>query len=832
MNNDNKAIIGVLGALLGISLYKRKKGSQTVWLEQRSSEWQKKFCIADDKKISFGMINGGMGAARLAFESLGWKFGFYTDNRENTENQLAYKHNFGGSGDYSSQPNSLPAVDVLYGWSDFTSFEGLTNLSTHSTLIGDRRPKSEDFFDIYQYISKNLPPVFILELDPKIDGLEKSVELSNFMKKRYSHLAYQGRRNVLWDVVAPLCGMTINLKLHNKSKIPVYRESHDSIEVLDRLPYHTSVYELNASDFGLPAHRKRVYIIGFLAKTARGNLVPPPEFYLNLDYPDIPISSVLEVPVQKDSIFRPLTLAAVTRLKSTNTSAKFFDPNDSQYTEIAPELVSRYDRLTKKSSAFVVDSSIPSGHRMLSDKELKKMFGFPPSYLLDNLSATAMYRSFATDSAVSILRSVGESIQKLLRCPPYLNPIVDDFLTSPFNIRPLVRRGDTVTIGGMFSGLGGFEAGISTGLAKWDIASKVSWDFETNPFSQAIFSSAFPEAKSFGDVNDLRVTPSKTTIISMGFPCPDISYAGLRKGITSQTRSGSFFPAWKLVEKIQPRFILLENVAAILNYSLPAQANPLSTVLEVLKLGGWNVEWAIMKASSFGSLQRRRRWFAIAHKETHPIWIEPTLPYAKLGINPKEGKYSSQGIMFNGKVYYGQSRIPLSLGLKGKSRIVGENPYLYPTGLFPTPCATDWKKNSTGGFRMRAQERRLKSPGKMGLRYPQPLPEGWVWREVKDGWKAFEVSKPNYTNPNFVEKLMGFPVNWTNSTPSSPVYSRILNPLSWTDGSWETEPLVLPRPYPQNVGKRYEALGNCIVPQIPAWISFAVLGPILGGRRR
>ena len=57
---------------------------------------------------------------------------------------------------------------------------------------------------------------------------------------------------------------------------------------------------------------------------------------------------------------------------------------------------------------------------------------------------------------------------------------------------------------------------------------------------------------------------------------------------------------------VRPKFIVLENVAAILN-------NGLDIVLGELSEAGYDAEWSVISASSLGACHRRSRWWLVAY---------------------------------------------------------------------------------------------------------------------------------------------------------------------------------------------------------------------------
>ena len=62
----------------------------------------------------------------------------------------------------------------------------------------------------------------------------------------------------------------------------------------------------------------------------------------------------------------------------------------------------------------------------------------------------------------------------------------------------------------------------------------------------------------------------------------------------------------RVIRLVRPKFVVLENVAAILN-------NGLDIVLGELAQAGYDAEWSIISASSLGACHRRSRWWLVAY---------------------------------------------------------------------------------------------------------------------------------------------------------------------------------------------------------------------------
>lgn len=93
--------------------------------------------------------------------------------------------------------------------------------------------------------------------------------------------------------------------------------------------------------------------------------------------------------------------------------------------------------------------------------------------------------------------------------------------------------------------------------------------------------------------------------IHAGFPCQDISVAGNQAGVGLETRSGLYREVLRIAGIVRPRYLFLENVAAIVS-------NGLDTVLADLTALGYDSEWLCLRASDCGAPHQRDRWWLLA----------------------------------------------------------------------------------------------------------------------------------------------------------------------------------------------------------------------------
>lgn len=110
-----------------------------------------------------------------------------------------------------------------------------------------------------------------------------------------------------------------------------------------------------------------------------------------------------------------------------------------------------------------------------------------------------------------------------------------------------------------------------------------------------------------GDVRlfDPSEYAGRVDCIHAGFPCQDLSAAGKREGLGVGTRSGLYSEALRISRQVRPKYIFLENVAAIVSRGV-------GTVLGDLAEMGYDAKWACIPASFVGAPHKRDRWWCLA----------------------------------------------------------------------------------------------------------------------------------------------------------------------------------------------------------------------------
>ncbi len=157
----------------------------------------------------------------------------------------------------------------------------------------------------------------------------------------------------------------------------------------------------------------------------------------------------------------------------------------------------------------------------------------------------------------------------------------------------------------LFSGIGGFSLGLERTGGFRTVAF-----CEIEPFPRRVLAKHWPEVPCYDDVRTLtadrlRADGVSVDVICGGFPCQDISIAGAGAGLDGE-RSGLWREYARLVGEVRPRYVIVENVAALLSRGL-------DRVLGDLAALGYDAEWHCIPASAVGAPHRRDRLWCVAY---------------------------------------------------------------------------------------------------------------------------------------------------------------------------------------------------------------------------
>ena len=183
----------------------------------------------------------------------------------------------------------------------------------------------------------------------------------------------------------------------------------------------------------------------------------------------------------------------------------------------------------------------------------------------------------------------------------------------------------------LFAGIGGF----SLGLERAGMETVAFCEIEDYP--RKVLAKHWPGVPIYEDVKELTserlradglIGRDGIDVITAGFPCQDISTAGKGAGIEGE-RSGLWSEIARLAGELRPRYIILENVSALLSRGLDKVLGDLAEI-------GYDAEWHCIPASHLGAPHRRDRWWCVCYPDNYGF------PAAEITRGAGTGSYHSK----------------------------------------------------------------------------------------------------------------------------------------------------------------------------------------------
>lgn len=180
-------------------------------------------------------------------------------------------------------------------------------------------------------------------------------------------------------------------------------------------------------------------------------------------------------------------------------------------------------------------------------------------------------------------------------------------------------------LGELFAGYGGLGLGLEQVLD--DV--RLVWVSDVDKSKARILAHHWPDVPNLGDISAVDWSAVEPVdVLSGGFPCQDVSAAGVRRGLRDDTRSGLWRFMAEAVDALRPRLVVVENVRGLLSarasggevescaFCLGEADRPalraLGAVLGDLAGLGYDSSWLGVRASDVGAPHQRWRVFIIA----------------------------------------------------------------------------------------------------------------------------------------------------------------------------------------------------------------------------
>lgn len=160
-----------------------------------------------------------------------------------------------------------------------------------------------------------------------------------------------------------------------------------------------------------------------------------------------------------------------------------------------------------------------------------------------------------------------------------------------------------MTVGSLFSGIGGFDLGFER--AGYD----VRWQVEIDEYANRVLAKHWPHVRRYRDIRTIDwrdVEP--VDVVCGGFPCQPHSVAGRRKA--SEDDRDLWPEVVRCLRETQPRWFVGENVTGLLSSE---NGRFFGTVLRDLAACGFDVEWDCIPACAVGAPHERDRVWIVAY---------------------------------------------------------------------------------------------------------------------------------------------------------------------------------------------------------------------------
>lgn len=334
----------------------------------------------------------------------------------------------------------------------------------------------------------------------------------------------------------------------------------------------------------------------------------------------------------------------------------------------------------------------------------------------------------------------------------------------------------TLRIGSMFSGYGGLDLAVKEAVGgETAFVADICGNGKHKKKCGApctILAYRFPDAPNLGDVTQINWSEwaGKIDVLTAGFPCQDLSTAGLRAGLTG-ARSGLWSEVVRAILELKPKLVVLENVQGIYTAHATGNVEPcawcvgggtngdmraLDAVLADLAEIGFDAEWISVRASDVGAPHRRERWFCVAYpqgvkqREQVVAAIQPEFTRgaaeSRLNLLPTPRASDTNGAGVHG---------------------TGGPDLRTVVSLLPTPTARDHKDNQIRREPHRPDAVDTLSRALVDFSDYGPAIEQWervLGRRSPSPTITGKSGKPRL-NPAFVEWMMGLPAGWVTDVP-------------------------------------------------------------------
>ena len=233
----------------------------------------------------------------------------------------------------------------------------------------------------------------------------------------------------------------------------------------------------------------------------------------------------------------------------------------------------------------------------------------------------------------------------------------------------------------LFSGIAGLcEEGIK--IANLDHRFKVKQFVECSGYATKHLRKTYPLIDVHDNIKTFTGEANEFDIVCGGVPCQGSSNAGDRQGL-ADSRTGLWSEMFRIISKVQPKFVLLENPPGL-------AARGLITILRQLDSIRYLGEWTTISAQEVGLPHLIKRIFLIANPYGLQFKEQPTSWADQVRASVKEVRESEQVRVYQpGATQVGDGvSVEVAKGLPGNF----EARRAYGLSCSPRQSAIAWKR--------------------------------------------------------------------------------------------------------------------------------------------
>ena len=403
-------------------------------------------------------------------------------------------------------------------------------------------------------------------------------------------------------------------------------------EIFDTLGYNWKYWILNATDFGLPQNRRRIFVVGFREdlKDFFDKISDPQKVNLAFDMtallekevankyylPEKGFKRVID-PAQKKHVALNGTIA---RCQVACQQYNWF--GDMRFETTIPSRLEEDERIFK--GFFNGQRGVA---RCLTPRECLRLMGYSDTFNIV-VPDPQMYRQCGNSIAVNVMMEVVRQI----------------VLTEVFDVISGTERLQVATV---FSGIGapefalrrlGIEHDIVFACDNGEIAllksdEEISEELKrinslkerkeyikslipprkNNAVKQSYLANyQIDESQYYHDVRylDGNEYKGKVDLFVGGSPCQSFTLLGYQKGL-EETRGTLFYEFARLVKEVEPKVFIYENVQGLLKHDKGRTWEVVQRVFDSL---GYTLHTKVLDAVDYGIPQKRRRVFVVGFK--------------------------------------------------------------------------------------------------------------------------------------------------------------------------------------------------------------------------